>query len=98
MQHLKMVLFAIFLIVTEQAHIAEMVKTGQNVPDENTRRVKHLIDIFSVTLAQVDPIEMRPYLQCLRARSQFPVSGLPGRARGGRRRLWARDSAGKIFE
>ena len=63
----------IFLIITEQAHIAEMVKTGQNVPDENTSRVKHLIDIFSVVLAQVDPIEMRPYLQCLSNEEQQQI-------------------------
>ena len=50
-----------------------MVKIGQNVPDENTRRVKHLIDIFSVALAKVDPIEMHPYLHCLSDEEQEQI-------------------------
>ncbi|XP_072025649.1 antiviral innate immune response receptor RIG-I-like [Amphiura filiformis] len=50
---------------SDQGHIAEMLKSGQNVPDENTRRVKYLIDVFSIALTKVRPLEMSPYLRCL---------------------------------
>ena len=42
-----------------------MLQSGQNSPDDNTRRVKYLIQVFAVVLNTVDPIDMMPYLQCL---------------------------------